>query len=233
MDRKSSNGSDIFSKYLNPLDDKGEPSKDSSKKQTLPPTLPRKQLAKIDEQPNITINGDVVNRNKQLDESNVLESTSANKKGTDTTYDEPESFDPRKFNANYNGTIKDPHYKIIVPGNGEENQGSPNFTSRQFPPPASGPNSKHDLGFTEPSNRSLSKNMSLRMSSIRDIVEIRKRINDQVTQRNDGTINRYIYLDRGNTWCLRICLFICILFIIILLILVSQNAKRLSALEGT
>ena len=232
MDRKSSNASDIFSKYLNPLEDKGETSKDSSKKRTLPPTLPRKQLVNIDEYPKIELNGDVANRNEQLGITHILESTSHNKKDADTTYDEPENFDPRKFNANYNGTIKDPHYKTIVPGNGEENEGSPNFTRRQFPPPASGPNSKHDLGFTEPTNRSLSKNMSLRMSSIRDIVEIRKRINDQVTQRKDGTINRYIYLDRGNTWCLRICLFFCILFIIILLILVSQNAKRLSALEG-
>ena len=122
---------------------------------------------------------------------------------------------------------------MIVPGNGQDNEGSPHFARRQFPPPASGPNSKHDLGFTENNNQSLSQNISNRISSIRDIVEIRKRINDQVTQRKDGTFNRYVYLDRGNTWCLRICVLICIIFILILLIIVSQNANRLSALEGT
>ena len=87
--------------------------------------------------------------------------------------------------------------------------------------------------FTEINKQSISKTLSARVSSIRDIVEIRKRINEQVTNKKDGTFNRYIYLDRGNTWCLRICLFVCIITIIILLIIVSQNSNRLAALEGT
>ena len=86
MERKSSNASDIFSKYLNPLEDKGETSTDSNKKRTLPPTLPKKQLVKIDEHPGIELNGDVVNRYKQLGLPHNLESTSNNKKETDTSY---------------------------------------------------------------------------------------------------------------------------------------------------
>ena len=223
MERKSSNTSDIFSKYLSPLEDKGEPTKEKVKKQTLPPALPSKQLSKIDEKPSIEL--------KAL--QNPIEETVTSKNENENIYDDPDDFNPRKFNANYNGTIKDPHYKIVFPGNGEVNKGSPTFNRRQYPPPASGPNSKHDLGFTEINNQSISKTLSARVSSIRDIVEIRKRINDQVTNKKDGTFNRYIYLDRGNTWCLRICLFVCIITIIILLIIVSQNSNRLTALEGT
>ena len=48
MNRTSSNASDVFSSYLSPLSSKGVPSKDD-KKCSLPPTLPRKQLHKIDE----------------------------------------------------------------------------------------------------------------------------------------------------------------------------------------
>lgn len=233
MDRTSSNGSDIFSKYLSPLEEKGEPSKEKIKKRTLPPLLPEKQLAKIDEQPNIALNGELVDGNEHFGKPKCSKSTAHRKQHDDTTYDDPADFDPRKFNANYDGTIKDPHYKAIVPGIGKELEASPSFNRRQFPPTASGPTAKYDLGFTENNNRTSTQTLSARISSLRDIVEIRKRINDQVNHGKDGTFNRYIYLDRGNTWCLRICLFICIITIIILFILVSHNAIRLSALEGT
>ena len=233
MERINSNGSDIFSKYLSPLEEKGEPSKEKIRKRTLPPTLPGKQLAKIDEQPNIALNGEPVDGNEYFGKPKTLSNIGQRKNEDDTIHDDPADFDPRKFNANYDGTIKDPHYKAIVPGNGNELEGSPNFNRRQFPPTASGPTAKHDLGFSENNNRTSTRSLSARISSLRDIVEIRKRINDQVNPRKDGTFNRYIYLDRGNTWCLRITLFICIITIIILFILVSHNANRLSALEGT
>ena len=108
MERKNSNTSDIFSKYLSPLEDIGEPTKEKVKKQTLPPALPSKQLSKIDEQPSIEL--------KTL--PNSMEEIVTSKNENDNIYDDPDDFNPRKFNANYNGTIHDPHYKKVFPGNG-------------------------------------------------------------------------------------------------------------------
>ena len=239
MSRNSSNASDVFSKYLSPLDSKGEPSKDA-KKRTLPPTLPRKQLVQINEQNNIDLNNEMVDGNIQNEYTcTPRSSTGDDKIIEDGVYDSPSDFNPRQFNANYDATLKDQRYKEIIvkvkgPGSGTEDKGSPNFTRRQFPPQANGETSKHDLGFTENNPRSSVRNRSARNSSMRDVVDIRRRINDHNNQVNrDGTFSRYVYLDRGNTWCLRVSLLICIIAIVILFILVANNTSRLSTIEGT
>ena len=215
MDRSSSNASDIFSKYLNPLETKGEPSK-SEKKRTLPPTLPRKQLSRIDEQANS-------NGNYDPGDPRVANGT---ENQSENIYDCPTTFNPRQFNANYDGTIKDSHYKGVVDvGEVKEGGGGAKFTN----PSANGEATKHDLGITERNGNSI-RNRTPRISSLRDLVAIRRVIDTQESQNKDGTIDRYIYLDRGNTCCLRISFFICLIAIIVLFILVANNTSRLSTI---
>ena len=235
MDRTSSNASDVFSSYLSPLSSKGVPSKDD-KKCSLPPTLPRKQLHKIDEHSSLSsckgTNDDGVNMNVSGDRKDKLDipSTYENRDESSST------FDPRKFNASYNETMKAPHYKEIHPktnhvANGLKVDGTPNHAIQPSPPSASG-ESRPNLGFNGSSKSSV-RNRSNRVSSIRDLVDIRNRIKTQTTQPNSVTSERYVYLDRGNTWCLRISFLICIICIIILFILVSHITARLTSLEGT
>ena len=232
MDRTSSNASDVFSSYLSPLSSKGEPSKDD-KKCSLPPTLPRKQLHRIDEHSSMS-------SLKGTDDNGVNVNVSGDRKDRldiPTTYggiDECSStFDPRKFNANYNETLKAPHYKEIHAktnhvANGLGVDGKPNYEIQQSPPSATGESSPN-LGFNGSSKSSV-RNRSHRVSSIRDMVD---RIKTQTTQLNSVTSERYVYLDRGNTWCLRVSFLICIICIIILFILVSHITARLTSLEGT
>ena len=235
MNRTSSNASDVFSSYLSPLSSKGEPSKDD-KKCSLPPTLPRKQLYRIEEHSSMS-------STKGTDDNGVNMNVSGNPKdtldipSTNKHFDECSStFDPRKFNASYNETMKAPHYKEIhtktdhVP-NGLKVEGKPNYAMQQSPPSAAG-ESRSNLGFND-NSRSSVRNRSRRVSSIRDLVDIRNRIKNQNTQLNTVTSERYVYLDRGNTWCLRVSFLICILCIIILFILVSHITTRLTSLEGT
>ena len=236
MNRTSSNASDVFSSYLSPLSSKGEPSKDH-KKCSLPPTLPRKELLKIDENSSIKSsegaddNGG--NKNVSGDPKDKLDISSTSK-GIDEF---SSTFDPRKFNASYNETMKPPHYKEIHAktnhmANGLKVEGTPNYERQQSPPSATGEANIPNLGFTGNSKSSV-RNRSHRVSSIRDLVNIRNRIKTQTTQLNSVTSERYVYLDRGNTWCLRISFLICIICIIILFILVSHITARLTSLEGT
>jgi hypothetical protein len=222
-DRSSSNASDIFSKYLNPLETKGEPSK-SEKKRTLPPTLPRTQLSRIDEQ---------VNSKENYDAGNIQTGHSGNPRAADGTenqteniYDCPTTFNPRQFNANFDGTIKDPNHKGVADVRDGKEVGK--FTNSS----ANGEATKHDLGITERNGNSIRNRTLPRISSIRDVVAIRRVIDTQESQNKDGTIDRYIYLDRGNTCCLRISFLICLIAIIVLFILVANNTSRLSTVEG-
>ena len=134
---------------------------------------------------------------------------------------------------NYNETMKAPHYKEIHAktnhvANGPGVDGKPNYEIQQSPPSATGERSPN-LEFNGSSKSSV-RNRSHRVSSIRDMVD---RIKTQTTQLNSVTSERYVYLDRGNTWCLRISFLICIICIIILFILVSHITARLTSLEGT
>ena len=232
MDRTSSNASDVFSSYLSPLSSKVETSKDD-KKCSLPPTLPRKQLHKIDEHSSMS-------SSKGTDDNGVNMNVSGDRKDRldiPSTYggiDECSStFDPRKFNASYNETMKAPHYKEIHAktnhiASGLGVDGKPNYAIQQSPPSATGED-RPNLGF-KGSLKSSVRNRSHRVSSIRDMVD---RIKTQTTQINSVTSERYVYLDRGNTWCLRVSFLICIICIIILFILVSHITARLTSLEGT
>ena len=222
MDRNSSNASDIFSKYLSPLETQGEPSK-SEKKRTLPPTLPKKQLSRIDEQ----VNSKEHFNSGNIQNSNNLRDAGGSGNQTENIYDCPTTFNPRQFNANYDGTIKDPHYKVVV--DVEEVRGATKLTNLHSS--ANGEATKHELGITERNGNSI-RNRTSRIASIRDIVGIRRVINTQESQNKDGTIDRYIYLDRGNTCCLRISFLICLIAIIVLFILVANNTSRLSSIEG-
>ena len=233
MDRTSSNASDVFSSYLSPLSSKGEPSKDD-KKCSLPPTLPKKQLHRIDEHSSMS-------SLKGTDDNGVNVNVSGDRKDrldiptTDGGIDECSStFDPRKFNASYNETMKAPHYKEIHAKTNHVANGlkvDANYGIQQSPPSAAGENRPNLV--INGSSKSSVRNRSNRVSSIRDLVDIRNRIKTQTTQPNSVTSERYVYLDRGNTWCLRISFLICIICIIILFIIVSHITSRLTSLEGT